>query len=89
MLGDEVHQYLISHVVNATEDDDVVNWVAMKIANFALNYIATPDYRDLAHSSLLYGIKAAIRDADRHDKGTAEYLEDCPCACTGESSPPQ
>lgn len=54
------------------------NWLAHKIANFALNRIATPWYRDMIGGSILYGLKAAARDADASPRLSVDSDHDLP-----------
>lgn len=38
------------------------DWLACRIANFALNYIATRRYRDTIGGAISYGLRGAARD---------------------------
>jgi hypothetical protein len=45
------------------------NWLAHRIANFALKRIATPWYRDMIGGSIRYGLNAAAEDSSRSGAG--------------------
>lgn len=43
--------------------DRLRNVLAWRIANFALDHIATKNYRDMIDGSIRYGMNSAARDA--------------------------